>query len=143
MSDEWPLHDGSFRVTMTMEEGDAIGRALSHALNDGIIDERYASLAFMFAPDDLVEEAVERHNRRGPYLQPAPTTRATLNLTTGELDNLHRLAAAQRELGEIAEALFRSQTSKRAERKEFSTRLYRVKASLQTVELRLAGDDSD
>jgi hypothetical protein len=63
--------------------------------------------------------------------------RARLNVTTGDLDSLARLAAAQRELGEIANALLHASTSRRAEREQHGRRLNAVKASLHTVELHL------
>lgn len=67
--------------------------------------------------------------------------RARLNLTTGDLEVLSRLGAAQRELGEIAEALLHSRTSKREAREDFGRRLNAVKSSLRTVELRLGEGD--
>lgn len=58
-----------------------------------------------------------------------------VNMTTGELDALRRIADARRELGEIADTLLRMRTSNRREREGFGRRLNAVRASLGTVEL--------
>lgn len=71
---------------------------------------------------------------------PGENNRSTLNLDTGDLDALQRIAGAKREIGEIADALFNSKTSRREQRNEFGRRLNSVKASLTTVEMRLSGD---
>lgn len=71
------------------------------------------------------------------------TERATLNMTTDDLDNLYRLSSAQRELSDIAGSLFHGKTSKRGERLDFSNRLYRVLSSLKTVEMRLGAYDQE
>lgn len=66
--------------------------------------------------------------------------RTRLNMTVGELDALRRLEEIQREIGEIADALIDSKTSKREERRLLGGRLNAAKASLKTVEMRLAGE---
>lgn len=66
--------------------------------------------------------------------------RSKLNLDTGDLDALQRIAGAKREIAEIADALINSRTSKREQRHELGRRLNAVKASLTTVEMRLSGD---
>ena len=68
--------------------------------------------------------------------------RAALSLTADDLDNLYRLASAKRELGDIAGALHHSRTSKREDRREMSDRLWRVWASLDTIEQRLGPEDA-
>lgn len=67
--------------------------------------------------------------------------RSALNLTTGDLEVLARLADAQREVGEIADLLILSRRgSKKEERHEFGRRLNAVKSQLKTIELRLSSD---
>jgi hypothetical protein len=67
-------------------------------------------------------------------------TRSTLNVTTGDLDVLRRLDAAQRELEEIANDLLYQKTSKKERRQEHGRRLNAIKASLKTVTLTLEGE---
>jgi hypothetical protein len=70
------------------------------------------------------------------------TERTTVNVTTGELDMLSRLSAAQRELGEVASTLLGARTMKGEDRRQLGRRLNAVKDSLKTVELTLVEDDS-
>ena len=62
-----------------------------------------------------------------------------MNLTTGDLDALRRLAEAQRELGEVAHALHTRRTSQIQARRGFARRLNVVKASLHELEESLGG----
>lgn len=112
-------------------------------------------------PGETPEQAVERviawarANPRFPDAPPdvpgfskddklahevATGARTQLNVTTGELDNLRRLAEAQREIHEITDDIFnRRKGTKRAEREDYARRLNRVAVTLHTVELNLGG----
>lgn len=67
--------------------------------------------------------------------------RSEVNLSTGDLDVLARLAGAQREVKAIADQLYHGKTSKREERRDFARRLNAVAAALRTVELLLGGEE--
>jgi hypothetical protein len=67
--------------------------------------------------------------------------RSRLNLSTGDLDTLARLASAQREVKTVADALYHSRTSKREDRQQLARQLNAVAASLRTVELRLGEEE--
>lgn len=66
--------------------------------------------------------------------------RTRANVTTADLDVLRRLADAQREVGEVADTLFRMRTSSRRDRENLGRRLNAAKVSLRTVEMILAGE---
>ena len=69
-------------------------------------------------------------------------SRSVLNLTTDDLDTLARLAAARREIREIADALFHSNAGrKKSDRHDFARRLNGANVSLRTVEMRLGGEE--
>jgi len=64
------------------------------------------------------------------------TERTRLNFTVAELDAIHRLAEAQRELGEIADSLFyKKYGKKKDERETIGRKLNGIKASIKTVEM--------
>lgn len=67
--------------------------------------------------------------------------RSELNLSTGTLDALRRIAEARRQLEEIAELLFFARTSTKQQRQDCARRLNSVRASLRTVELTLVPDE--
>jgi hypothetical protein len=67
--------------------------------------------------------------------------RARVNVTTADLDVLRRLADAKREVGEVADTLFRMRTSSRRDRENLGRRLNAAKASLTTVEKLLADEE--
>lgn len=64
-------------------------------------------------------------------------TRTRLNMGTGELDAIARIAGAQREVKDIADRLYFGKTSKKDERQDFARRLNAVAASLKSAELTL------
>lgn len=63
--------------------------------------------------------------------------RAAVNVTTGDLEVLARMADARREIEYVAERLFHERTSRRAGREDLGRRLNAVAVSLRTIELLL------
>jgi len=66
--------------------------------------------------------------------------RAQLNFTTGEIEDISRLAQAQREIKDIADELYQAKTSKKETRRDYARRLNLVASSLKTVEMRMGGE---
>jgi hypothetical protein len=70
-------------------------------------------------------------------------SRATLNLSMGDLDAIARLSDAQRQIGEIADALLYERTSRRGRREDFGRRLNAIKASIRTVEIHVGKGEEE